>query len=245
MVYQGGKWYQRKYILPIIEKEIRVKKITDYYEPFCGGCNIIYNIPSKINRYANDIDKNLIEFYEYVQNGGEPLEDVDKTLFDDMRDNPEKYEAWQLGSVNVMASYGAKGFQAGYGGKDNRTGNSHYKSALIRFKTQIPFLKNINFSSVNYQDLKIKDGSFVYCDPPYRNTLQYYNKKFNYDDYDNWVKELSKRCYVLCSEYKMPEDFICIQEMPIRKKKPSNENVDFIIDKLFVYKEGMLYDDSN
>lgn len=70
MVYQGGKFFQRKHILPIIEKTIIDNNIKNYYEPFVGGCNVIQKIPNTINRYGNDIDDELIEFYKYIIMGG-------------------------------------------------------------------------------------------------------------------------------------------------------------------------------
>lgn len=159
-----------------------------------------------------------------------------------MRDNPDKYEKWQLGGVKIMGSFGAKGFQAGFGEIDKRNGKTHYQRSINSLKKQIPLLQGINFTSIDYRELEIQDKSFVYCDPPYRNTTKYYDRDFNYQDYDSWIKWLSNRCYVLCSEYNMPDDFVCIKEIPIRKKLPKDNNKSIVVDKLYIYKDGLMAD---
>lgn len=158
-----------------------------------------------------------------------------------MRDNPEKYEKWELGNAKIMASFGAKGFKAGYSGiRNGREKKTRYKCSLANLKKQIPLLKGINFTSLDYRELIIDDGSLVYCDPPYRNVTGYQGRKFSYEEYDNWVRQLSQRCYVVCSEYSMPDDFICIKEIPKHQILPKDENSKLIYDRLFICKNGLL-----
>lgn len=46
-------------------------------------------------------------------------------------------------------------------------------SSLTTFKKQIPSILNTNFTSVNYKELNFLPNSFIYLDPPYKNTTGY------------------------------------------------------------------------
>ena len=72
MVYQGGKFRQSKHIAPIINKCIKDLKLENYYEPFCGGINVLDKIKCA-NLYANDIDNELIAFYEFIRGAASQL----------------------------------------------------------------------------------------------------------------------------------------------------------------------------
>ena len=56
MKYMGSKSRIAKNIIPIIQKYIYDNNIVHYYEPFCGGCNIIDKIKCE-SKYANDNQK--------------------------------------------------------------------------------------------------------------------------------------------------------------------------------------------
>lgn len=54
MKYMGSKSRIAKDIVPIIQKYIDGNDITEYYEPFCGGCNVIDKIRCE-HKYASDL----------------------------------------------------------------------------------------------------------------------------------------------------------------------------------------------
>ena len=78
---------------------------------------------------------------------------------------------------------------------------------------------NIDFSNNNYLDIKIKKNSIIYCDPPYYdpkgyNTRYKYGEKyidFNHLEFFKWC--LNQENLVIISNYCMPNDFICIDEI--------------------------------
>ena len=68
----------------------------------------------------------------------------------------------------------------------------------------------MHFNCMDYRNLDIKNGSVIYCDPPYAGTTGY-DADFNNDLFWEWCRTLSKRgCIVLVSEYMAPDDFKCI-----------------------------------
>ena len=66
--WSGSKRSQAKSIVDNIHKNY-----DTYYEPFCGGCSVLFyilnNCPQKFKYYVcNDINKPLINLYNYIKN---------------------------------------------------------------------------------------------------------------------------------------------------------------------------------
>lgn len=59
MKYMGSKSRVANKILPIIQQYVDASKTKIYYEPFCGGCNVIDHINAK-ERHASDLQPYLI-----------------------------------------------------------------------------------------------------------------------------------------------------------------------------------------
>lgn len=237
MVYQGGKFKQSKEIAPIINKCIKDNNITNYYEPFCGGLNILDKIKCN-NLYANDIDGELIAFYNFIKDGGEPLATVSKELY--LSAKAGEQNDIICGNVKYMSSFGGKPW-GGYGGVDKRSGKSHYESSLTNFKKQIPIIRITNFTSNDYEELKYENGSFICCDPPYRGTTGYKGIQFDYDRFDNWFRKISKTNYVILCEYSAPEDFTCFKKIGAKKTLAADDNKTNIKDCLW-YCDGLFKD---
>jgi site-specific DNA-adenine methylase len=61
---------------------------------------------------------------------------------------------------------------------------------------------NITFICKNYWEVEFKENSVIYCDSPYLNTTQYNKMTFDFDKFDNWVREMkNKNIRVYISEY--------------------------------------------
>lgn len=163
MKYMGGKYNERKVICPFIQNIINDLNIKEYYEPFVGGANIIYGIKAE-NRYGNDIDKDLIAYYNHVITGGESFEEQvsRETFYDMLRDNPQNYKDYERGNIKYMGSFAGNGRDYANPSKVR----NFYEGSLKNFKKQIPDLIGVNFSAKDYKELEITNNSFVYCDPP-------------------------------------------------------------------------------
>lgn len=235
MVYQGGKFRQSKHIVPIINKCIKDLKLENYYEPFCGGINVLDKIQCT-NLYANDIDEELIAFYEFIRDGGEPLEDISREDYYKIKSSNDLIKR---GMVKYLGSFGGKPW-GGYGFRRD-SNKSHYAASLTNFKKEIPIIRLTNFSCRDYKDLTFKEKSFIYLDPPYKGTTGY-GKDFNYEEFYEWAKELSKHHYVIISEYSMPNDFICFKQINYKQCLNADaENRKTVSDNLY-YCEGLFKD---
>ena len=220
MRYQGGKTKQWKHIVPIIEFYLRknCNKFgrCEYVEPFIGGGNIFtrVNWPVKV---CNDIDNDMVNLWEYLINGGEipSAESLTQELYNELRYQDKvgvrTNESWLYGLVSHICSYGGKKW-GGYAHFNQRKGEDHILEAISSLKKQIDtnISSNVVFKCEDYRNLDIKDGSVVYCDPPYEGTTDY-KTSFDHQAFWEWCRSLSKRgCIVLISEYNAPKDFICI-----------------------------------
>ena len=107
-------------IAPIIQSYIDDNGIKTYIEPFVGGSNMIEHIKCE-NKYGYDNNEYLIEFWKEIQKGWNPLEisyeekPMNKALYQDIKDNKEKYPKHIVALAGFCATYNAKWF-GGYAG---------------------------------------------------------------------------------------------------------------------------------
>ncbi len=218
MKYMGSKARIAKYILPII---LDGRKPGQYYvEPFAGGMNMISEV--KGNRIANDYNKYLISMWVELLNGWVPQE-YTKEEYLHIRANMDLYPNHEIGWVGFNCSYSGK-FFGGFAGKTKtKAGVRDYqKEALNNCMGQIKKLRRVIFKNSSYFDLDIPVGSIIYCDPPYQGTTGY-KIEFDHDSFWEWcrVKTLEGN-QVFISEYKAPEDFICLWSKKFRSSLSAN-----------------------
>lgn len=235
MVYQGGKFRQSKQIAPIINLCIKENNIENYYEPFCGGLNVLDKIKCE-NLFANDIDSDLIAFYQLITSGGMPVEDITKEDYYRIKESGTPAER---GMVKYMGSFGGKPW-GGYGFRRD-SNKSHYAASLTNFKKEIPIIRITNFSCKNYKNLIFKEKSFIYLDPPYKGTTGY-EKTFNHEEFYKWTRELSKEHYVIISEYNMPDEFICFKQINYKQCLNADANNRKTVSDNLYYCDGLFKD---
>jgi len=240
MKYIGSKNRIAKELVPIIQSYI-TEDTVGYLEPFVGGANIIDKIKCK-NKIGCDIHKQLIALLNKAK---ENLENIPNEISEEeyikVRDNKNEYEDWYLGLVGFCATFSAKYF-GGYARSfksDGITPRNMSGEAIKNLKKQAPNLKDINFINCDFRDLP-KDNIkryVIYCDIPYKGTTKYKTEKFPYDEFYEWVKEMSIHNTVLISEYNMPEEFECVWEKEVKVNLDSNRSkADVRTEKLYTYK---------
>src|SRR5574344_1952877 len=149
----GSKSRIAKDIVPIIQKCIDGNDITEYYEPFCGGCNIIDKIKCE-NKYASDLNPYLIGLFQHLKDGGELLPEVPRDLYSEVRANykNKEYPNWYVGNVGFLASYNGRFFDGGYaptGFEKTKNGlreRNYYREASNNILSQRDSIKDIYFS---------------------------------------------------------------------------------------------------
>lgn len=242
MRYVGGKNRVVKELLPIIQSYID-ENTKGYLEPFVGGANIIDKIKCD-NKIGCDIHEELIELLKYVQDLNNVLPTtITEEEYKNVKSNNDKYEKWYVALVGFCGSFGSKYF-GGFarGCKTGKRKNVDNPAESIRsIEKQRKNLHDIKFKHCSYDEIDDTiSGYVIYCDPPYRGTLKYSTKDFDYDKFYKWCEKMSKNNIVLISEYWMPEEFECIWQKKVQcsvdsNKKPNDKNTDRI-EKLFIYR---------
>lgn len=244
MVYMGAKTKYAPYIVPILQKCIDTNGITEYYEPCCGGCNIIDKIKCE-HRYASDRSDTLIalltqardNFDGVLKEGTRELWDKGKAYVKDGI-MPEDMTLAEIGAMEFLGSFNNGGFPRGYAKpKDDR---DPYQEAYRNLQAQAPNFKGIEFKCCNYWELPPTQGALYYIDIPYANSKQYgyaNAPKFDYDKFWNWTRELSCTNWVYVSEQVAPDDFEVVWEKEV-KRTCSSDNKFKATEKLFRYRGG-------
>ena len=108
MKYVGSKNRLAKDLAPIIQSYIDDNYITHYWEPMCGGANMIDKIVCE-HKFGSDIHPYLIALLKQAQ--------IDTSIFPititeqkykAVRANPKDYPDWYVGLVGFCASYNGK-----------------------------------------------------------------------------------------------------------------------------------------
>ena len=121
-----------------------------------------------------------------------------------------------------MASFNGRFFDGGYSGHCVKSSNGKIRDYIAEniknTMAQIDELKNVVFQSRDYTEVVIPSKSLIYCDPPYKDTKQYYiSKDFDYERFYNWCREKKNEGHkIFVSEYNMPPDFKCIWEKDVK-----------------------------
>lgn len=232
MKYMGSKRRIAKEITAIMNKIIIENKVKTYIEPFVGGANVIELIECE-KRIGGDNNEYLITLLQSLQNGYVPIDFISRKDFYDIKYNKDKYPKEVVALCGILASYNGNWFRAYGGFSSTKTGKDRnfYNEGVRGLMKQVPSLSGIEFRHCDYKDFSSFKNSLIYCDKPYDKTDKTYeDKKFNHDEFWDWVRKMSKNNVVLVSEFEAPTDFFCIYEkdLPIthaRQKKKSTEKL--------------------
>lgn len=210
MRYMGGKFRQSKAIVQCLRPYINSN--TVYVEPFCGAmwsaCRVINELhPNQV--ILGDVCKPLILLWnKCIRDGVDwlpyKLDEIERNypVYNKTRNDDDPLTAWYGSAL----SFGGKWF-AGVARSKNRQSELHQ---IKRMQEKCDALNSTNTSIIccNYNNLSIPDSSVVYCDPPYEGRTKAHNfNKFDYNQFWEWVRQLSKRCVVFTSCFDCPDDF--------------------------------------
>ena len=235
MRYQGGKSRIAKQIAQMMMNVCSPQRErgSSFVSLFCGSCSVESKMTGFDNMILNDNHKYLIEMLKGVQNGYELPEQISEEQYKYIRDHKDE-DPVLAGFVGFGCSFGGKWF----GGYARNKGGTNYaaqsKRSLLKDMTT---LMDAEFICKDYRDVELPDGCVVYADPPYEGVTGYSNKKFNSEEFWDYMRQISNNHLVFISEQKAPNDFICIWEKPFTRTLDVNKNNQFkVTEKLFIHK---------
>ena len=187
--YIGGKYK----ILPQITRFFP-KKINTFIDLFAGGLDVAINVDAD-EIICNDINKYVIEIYKAFQEKDidELLQYIDETIdkwalsmknqdsylafreYYNKTKNPLDLYVLVCFSFNYQFRFNSKHEYNNPFGRDRSSFNPVMRQNLINFRERIG---GINFLSMNFKEYDIsslKEGDFLYADPPYLITCGSYN----------------------------------------------------------------------
>lgn len=234
MKYLGGKMRIAKQIGSYLNQVIEDKRITGYIEPMCGSCWITQEINPNIKRFASDIHPDLILLWKGLQDGSfTPPDTVSEEQYKILKETPPSA---LRGFVGFGCSFSGK-WWGGYARCKTKPRNycGEAKRTLLK---KIQKLRNVNFSCCSY-DFWYPRDTLIYCDIPYFGTTEY-KDKFNYENFYNWSRVMSRNNYLYISEYKMPDDFETVLEIHTKTDMSNKDGKkEHRIEKLFRHKDGL------
>lgn len=236
MKYRGSKLRLARHIVPILMDGHDDTK--PYVEPFVGGGNLMAQVPASI-RWGNDTASYAIELLDAIANRGyTPPEVVTEEQYRAAKAEPWMYCPEYIGFLAYSCSYGGK-FWGGYARSSNNSGTkrNHAAEQVRQLKRQAEGLKGVHFTSVDYRDLQIPDGSTIYCDPPYQGTTSY-RGDFDHDLFWEWVDVKSQTCRVFVSEYEAPDWCEVVWQGRITSSLTKNTGAKYGQEKLFKCHKG-------
>ena len=245
MRYSGSKRRFMKELTPILMEH--VDKDTLFVDAFCGGANVISEIPHPL-KIGFEINQYVWELWLHLKfNGLENIpQEVSEEMYNDVKrdyiNKGGKYPGYIIGYVGVCCSYGGGWFN-GYARYNPKKKEDHIAEAYNGLKKQLENFKHLEstvFYNESYETFNPHNNKMViYCDPPYANTKKY-ESDFDHEKFWDWVRMMSQRdgVYVYVSEYEAPDDFKCVWE---KKKKDgmgttkTGKKQDEKVERLFVY----------
>lgn len=102
-------------------------------------------------------------------------------------------------------------------------------------------LERLNYLSLDYSEIEIKQNSVIYCDIPYKDTDGYNGQEFDFERFYKWAAEQKEILFI--SSYEMPADqFITVAEIP-HVCTLSHETHAPVIERVFIPKhQAKLYE---
>lgn len=203
-MWAGGKTKLIPLYLDLLPKNVSDRK---YYEPFAGGAamfNFLSSL-SNVNGVLSDINSELISLYHLVrddptfliarmnerQAAWMPLSVPDrKALYYDLR---KTYWAMEPGPEATSLLYflmktsfngiwqTCRASQGRYG---TPVGLAEQKQAVFNPTTVLNWsanLAHVDLICAPYDQINVAPGSFVFCDPPYRDSFTTYSTDFGDD----------------------------------------------------------------
>ena len=215
--WSGSKRSQSEEIIKYFPKEINT-----YYEPFCGGCSVLFQLlhsDIKVNNYVcSDKNKGLIDLWNLIKINPKLVSDSYSIMWNELNidDNKERKKQYfymvrerynnehnptdfmfiMRTTTNGMPRYNNNGdFNNSF--HVTRNGILPNKLEKIIYQwSEVLNKNNVEFINQEYNNIVTNKNDFIYLDPPYANTKGMYYGTIDYNILWNWLKQQSCK-YIL------------------------------------------------
>ena len=200
-------------------KRVRGSLLKGYCEPFCGMMGVYRHVPelfddfngrgkTKLKYIGGDRNPNIIKMWKALQRGWVPPTKCSRSKYKNLK--PLAFRPTRSVSLDTIFL----GFACSYRGSFFSTycpGNNvkHQQQSARSIGKQIKKVKLVAGDYTETVPLQLKNY-IIYCDPPYRDTLNKYqighhhDSYFDYPQFVKWCSRMSKNNMVFVSEYSKP-----------------------------------------
>ena len=211
--WSGSKRSQSEEIV----KRIPRKEYNTYYEPFCGGCSILFQLlhsDIKFNKYiCSDKNEGLINLWNEIKNNPDEVAKQYELMWNELNIDEDKERKKQYfymvrdrynkehspydfmfimrTTTNGMPRYNKNGE---FNNSFHVTRNGIKPSSLykiIKEWSTVLNKYNVEFVHQEYSKIQTKENDFIYLDPPYANTKGMYYGCIDYEKFWNWLRKCS------------------------------------------------------
>jgi DNA adenine methylase len=187
--WAGGKRWQVPHLLPIWNAHQHRRLV----EPFCGGLAVTLGLSPTL-ALLNDANEHLINFYRWLQRGlvsqiqmrnDEPLYYRQRARFNKLLLSGEVTSAEAASLFYFLNRTGYNGLcrfnkQGGFNVPFGRYKNILYRRDFTEYSSQF---ERWEFTSGDFEDLRLRPTDFVYADPPYDVEFTAFSRGgFSWDD---------------------------------------------------------------
>ena len=191
--YVGGKYKLLNEIIPLFPNDINT-----FVDLFGGGLNVGINVNANKILY-NDIESHVVELMKYLKNTEiqKLLMEIDgliekynlskenaegflklREYYNESNNNPIVFYTMLCFAFNYQIRFNQNGKYNMPFGKNRSSFNPALRQTFIAFVNAL-HNKNIVFENmdfIQYNFDQLNSGDFVYCDPPYFNSVAAYNE---------------------------------------------------------------------
>jgi len=170
--WAGGKRWQ----VPLLQQLWRRGRHKRLVEPFCGGLSVALGL-QPLEAMLNDVNEDLINFHQQVRNGADlSLTPWTREAYYEHR---ERFNNRRSTGIGVWGAEHAALFyylnRFGFNGlcRYNKSGEFNVPvgrgamPARPDFASYQTIMEYWQFSSLDFEEVFLCAGDFVYCDPPY------------------------------------------------------------------------------
>lgn len=192
--YVGGKYKLLKEILPLFPDKIRT-----FVDLFGGGFNVGINANANCIIY-NDLEEHVVELLDYLSKNetGKSLSEIDALIekynlskensegfnqlreyYNEVDNSPIVFYTLICYAFNYQIRFNQNGKYNMPFGKARSSFNPSLRRKFIDFVEEL-HNKDISFKNISFDEFdftNFTNADFIYCDPPYFNSVAAYNEQ--------------------------------------------------------------------
>ena len=217
--WSGSKRSQSEEII----NRIPNKEYDTYYEPFCGGCSVLFQLLHsgiKFKHYiCSDKNKGLIDVWNEIKNNPNEVIKQNKIMWNELNiDNDKERKKQYFNTIrerynrygspydfmfimrtttNGMPRYNKNGeFNNSFHITRNGIKPDTFNKIVIEW-SEILNEYSVEFIHQEYNVIQTTENDFMYLDPPYANTKGMYYGVIDYNELWNWLR--NQHCIYMLS----------------------------------------------